>query len=167
MKNKFEHLKEKIIHDIESGSLSPKPRWKEIGYSVLTIVLVSAIFALTVAVFVYLFHALRAAGLSSLLGFGWRGIILFLFLVPWGLIAIDILFVMLLMRVIKRFEIGWKVPRLYLAVFFLVTAFTAGYVLDRPMNDRMEACMNVPHRHVSAPASHTVLLSPSTNQNAR
>jgi len=137
MKNKFDTFKEKLMTDIESGALSPKPRWKEIGYSVLASFLIAVIFILTVSVFVYLFHALRAAGISALLGFGWRGIILFLVLTPWGLIAIDILFVMLLMRVAKRFEIIWKVPRLYLAAFFLAAAFTAGAIFDRPINDRL------------------------------
>ena len=138
MKNKFDHLKEKLMTDIASGVLTPAPRWKKILQSVLLVTLVLAIFLLTALVFVYLFHALRSAGISALLGFGWRGIILFLFLIPWSLIVVDILFVLLLIHIAKRFEIAWKVPRLYLAMFLLLAAWSAGYVLDRPVNERME-----------------------------
>ncbi len=137
MKDKFPKFKNTLLHDIESGVVAIEPRWKAILPKILVGALIALAFISTVLIFAYILFAVRVAGHSILLGFGPRGWSFFLAFFPWHILALDVLLVVSIAVLAKRFAFGWKTPRLYLLLGLLVAAFISGALVDKPFNDAM------------------------------
>jgi len=103
-----------------------------VGVSLL--VLIISIFLLT-----YVFFSIRVSGHNSLLFFGSRGIFLFVEMFPWTLFLVDMILIMSLEWLLRRFRFGYHRPVLYLlGGIFVLTALTS-ILIDRAtsINDRM------------------------------
>lgn len=143
MKDKFTQFKDKLLTEIESGSVAIEPRWKTLLPKALVAGLIGLAFVLTVLLFSYILFAIRAAGVSALLGFGGRGFVFFLTFFPWSILALDVVLIILVGILAKRFAFGWKTPRLYLLLGLLIAAFAAGAVVDRPLNNTISNHRNI------------------------
>lgn len=138
MKDKFEQFKDKLLADIDSGQVTLRPRWKDILSKLFVGLLAIFAFVLTVFIFTFIFFAMREAGALFFLGFGIHGIILFLIIFPWPILALDVLLIIAIVLLSRHFEFGWKTPRLYLAIFTLVAALVASFLIERPFNETIK-----------------------------
>lgn len=104
-------------------------------------IIVLALVVLLISVFIlnFILFSIRINGHDALLGFGPRGWGAFLHFFPWGLLLADIIFVVVLERLVRYFRFGYKVPTLYLLGGLLTSALLLGFIIDRgtDMNDRL------------------------------
>jgi hypothetical protein len=112
------NLKEQILNKIKSGEVAMRPK----AYFVCKVFLLMFVSFLTFIVSVilvsYLLFSIRVGGGIFLLGFGTRGFYEFILIFPWILLLINILLLLILDSLLKRFKFGYNRPMLYL---FLVT----------------------------------------------
>lgn len=132
-------LKDRILEEIRHGKVAMRPR----AYFVLQVsaLAVVALAALVTSVFIFNFivFSLRVNHEDLLLGLGPRGWGAFIAFFPWTLLVLDIMLVLALEFLVRKFSWGYKVPMLYLLGGLLVLTILAGVVLDRgtPLNDRL------------------------------
>jgi hypothetical protein len=89
------------------------------------------ILGVSIALVSFIFFSLRIAGHESLLGFGPRGILAFIFIFPWPLLLLDVLLVLFLETLLRRFKFGYRSPVLYLLIVLIAIAGAAGIAIDR------------------------------------
>ena len=103
------------------------------------------VFAVVVALFVsialvsYIFFALRVNGHEALLGFGTQGLYPFFILFPWPLLVLDILLLIFIQKLLKRFSFAYRSPILYGLLALLVVVGAGAFALDRgtSLNDSL------------------------------
>lgn len=132
-------LKERILAEIGAGKVAMRPR----AYFVLQVaaLVLVALAALVVSVFIFNFivFIVRLNHEDLLLGMGLAGWGAFLLFFPWTLLALDVLLILALEWLLRKFSWGYKVPMLYLLAGILALTFLVGAVMDRatPLNDRL------------------------------
>ncbi len=124
------NLKENIMARIEKDAIAIRSKHLFTLQRTTVGVLAIGAFLVSTHLFATLLLSLRASGASELFIFGARGFSFFLSFFPWHLLAFDILLIMLIAHLVKRWEWGWKTPRLYLAVFLLMAVFAAGTLIS-------------------------------------
>ena len=125
------NLKDNILRKIRSGDIAVRPK---IYFTIKMAALAAVAFAvlvISIFIFNFIFFSIRVNSQDALLGFGPRGILMFLVLFPWKLLLLDIALVMLLEELLRRFSIGYRSPVLYLLLGLLAVASVLGLVLDR------------------------------------
>lgn len=130
-------IKKNILEKINAHELKMRPK---IYFSlqiaaVVAVALLIMIFS--VLIFNFIFFILRVGGHRHLLHFGLQGYFMFLTFFPWKLLAADILAIVTLEWLLKKFSLAYKVPLAYLLGAILVLTFAVSLVLDRvlPIND--------------------------------
>jgi hypothetical protein len=125
------NFKEAMMAKIDAGAIAMKSR--RVFFLQRSAVVLLALLALVVSahLFAFLLFSIRASGVSELLGFGTRGVPFFLTFFPWHLLALDVFLILLIAHLARRWEWGWKTPRLYLALFLLLAVFLAGAITAR------------------------------------
>lgn len=135
MENKQEqkniNMKDNLLKKIRTNEITMRPKYYFIIKIVLIAVVSIIVLVVSVAIFNFISFTTRINGHDSLLGFGLRGFIFFLELFPWLLLIIDIVFVVLLEWLLRRFRFGNKIPVLYLLIAILIIAVSVGLVIDR------------------------------------
>lgn len=121
--NKQINIKEEVIKKIESGEVHMTSKWYFLFKLGLLAVLVFLIFIFSTFLLSYILFTLSSGGNLFLLRFGIEGIYNFFVTLPWILLFINIMFVLLLDRLLKSFRFGYKSPALYLFIgtFIFVT----------------------------------------------
>jgi len=134
-----DNLKDKILKDIREGRVHMRPR-AYFALQVVALVLV-AFAALVVSVFIlnFIVFTIRLNRADMLLGQGLQGWLVFVGLFPWALLILDVLLVLVLELLLRKFQWGYKVPALYLLLGLLVLTVVAGVLVDRatPLNDQL------------------------------
>ncbi|MDB5194683.1 MAG: hypothetical protein JWN50_697 [Parcubacteria group bacterium] len=139
MEHTKDTIKENILHKIKENKLSMRPR----AYFLLRMVLVAllGLVILLVSVFLFnlIFFSMRVSGHAHLMSYGPSGIAIFLRLFPWPLLIVDVLLLMLLEHLLRRFRFAYKQPILYFFFAILALAISVGLLIDRSsdVNDRM------------------------------
>lgn len=90
-----------------------RPRWHFVLKAVLGIlgIIIMAMAALYLISFIL--FALREAGLLFIPGFGFHGVGVFLFSLPWILILVSLVFIVCLELLVKRYAFSYRKPLLY------------------------------------------------------
>lgn len=135
------NIKDKILTDINCGKISMRPRLEFTMRFVALVVLASSILLLSIFILNFLAFSIRVSHHESLLGFGARGIFSFLLIFPWMLLALDIVLILALEWLVRKFEFGYKMPVLYLLGGLFTITIVSGLLVDRgtPFNDHMLA----------------------------
>ncbi len=138
-KQKIENLKETILHKIGSKEVTMRPR---LYFAVrIALVVVLSIVTLLLSIFIInlVFFSLRVSSHLMLLGFGLRGVLSFLHLFPWLPLIGDIFFLVVLVKLLRKFSFGYRMPILYLLGCIFLFSLGAGLALDKEttMNDRL------------------------------
>lgn len=122
---KQKNIKEVILGKIQSGEIQMTSK----SYFMLRLCLMaSVIFLIFIAstfLLSYILFSINAGGYVYLLGFGMKGFYHFLVALPWLLLLIITGLLILLDRLLKSFEFGYKSPILYLfmATLTIITVF--------------------------------------------
>ena len=132
------HIRDQILKDIRSGDVQMTPR----AYFTLKILALGAlalgVLVTTIFIFNFISFSVRVNHHEALLGFGPRGYLSFANVFPWHLLILDLLLVILLEWLIRKFKMGYNIPVLYLLGALIFGAATLGFALDRtPFNDRV------------------------------
>lgn len=120
----MQELKDILLTKIETGTLRQKPRWQFILLAVCSIVGITLL--LVTALYIVSFIALitREQGFLSLIGFGGKGLFIFLHEAPWALLILLITITVILYIIIKHYSFGYKKPAIYmLAAIACIIAF--------------------------------------------
>lgn len=113
MSHPDQDLKSTVLEKIRTGNVHMRPKI----YFVFKLLLVAAVAAATVIVAAWLvsfvIFSLRVSERSVLLGFGWRGIKMFLWLFPWRLLILEGVLIVILGLLLHYFRFGYRRPILY------------------------------------------------------
>lgn len=143
MNNNPQHnqVQNEVLERIRSGQLHMKPRLFFVLKTVLVITIAILILVLSVWLASFISFGLRLSGNESLMGFGSKGALIFLTVFPWGLAILDLVLLVLLAWLVRRFKIGYRRPVLYLLIVLIVGGVAVGHFFDRETrfhDDRFE-----------------------------
>lgn len=104
-------------------------------------VAIVAVLSLLLSIFIFNFilFSIRINGHDAFLSFGSRGLQRFIVYFPWLTLLIDIILILLLEWLIRKFRFGYRIPILFLVLGIISLTVIAGFVLDRGtyFNDRL------------------------------
>ncbi len=123
-----QQIKERVLEQIRSRRVSMHSRTFFIMRTIAFIVLIILIGMLSSLLVSYIIFSLSASHHIFLLGFGLRGITTFAALFPWLFFIIDIFCIILAVRLIRMFRLGYQRPLLYfgLGIFILIVLVGVG-----------------------------------------
>lgn len=124
-------LKETLLEKIKSGEMKMRPR----AYFILKTILIVGGSLLVGGLAIFLisfisFH-LRLSGIWYLPGFGFRGLGIYLRLLPWFLIFISLFLILILEILAKRFSFVWRRPIVYSLLLIIVVALIGGFIITK------------------------------------
>jgi hypothetical protein len=125
-----ESFRERVLADISSRKTRIYPKVYFILRTTLVIVVAILVLIVTIFIFNYVFFSLRVSGREYLLNFGVRGFSSFLEYFPWLLLAIDLVLIVILEWLLRRFRFGYRSPILYLLLGIFAITIAAGYLID-------------------------------------
>ncbi|HWU24747.1 MAG TPA: hypothetical protein VN086_03280 [Candidatus Paceibacterota bacterium] len=130
-------IESEVLERIRSGKLRMKPRFFFVLKTALVIAITVLILLISVWLASFISFGLRLSGNDSLLGFGTRGILMFIAVFPWWLALIDLALIALLAWLLRHFKFGYRKPVLYLLGALIVGGVAGGLLFDRetPFHD--------------------------------
>jgi hypothetical protein len=133
------NLKDKLLRDIHAGTLSMRPRVYFVLLTLGTMLASLVIITATVLIVNFILFGIRIGSHDALLGFGPQGIGFFLWIFPWHMLVLDVVFIGLLIWLLRQFRIGYAIPVLYLVIGLVLASTALGFVIDRGtfVNDRL------------------------------
>lgn len=126
-----QNTKDAVLARIREKRILMRPKFLFTFDALLAGFVALVILAVSIALVGFIFFSLRVGGHESLLSFGPRGMATFLLVFPWPLLALDILLVLFLETLLRRFKFGYRSPVLYLLIVLIAIAGGAGLALDR------------------------------------
>jgi hypothetical protein len=129
--NDKKSIKDQVMEAIKRGQVKMRPRWHfvlraSLFFTGLTIVSMALVYLASFIIFFF-----QRTGAISVPVFGFRGIISFLFSLPWLLILFGIIFVVLLELLIRRYSFAYRRPLLYSLLGIIVFASLVGFVVSK------------------------------------
>ncbi len=124
------NIKDLILKKIQAGEISMKSKYYfTLKVSVLVFVVLVTI--LTSALLIsYTFFSLEMGGHMALLDFGGRGLYNFFLVFPWLLLLVNVLLLLFLDFLLKRFRFGYRSPIIYLFLGTLGAITVLGYLIN-------------------------------------
>jgi hypothetical protein len=120
------NIEKTVLEKIKAGKVSMKPRAYFILSSVIVGLVILLIILVTSFLISYALFAMQSSGKLFLLGFGVRGIFIFLSLFPWGTLLVEVVLITLLERILRQYPLGYKNPFFYvLSTSIVVIVFFA------------------------------------------
>ncbi|MBP8994370.1 MAG: hypothetical protein KBG30_11270 [Bacteroidales bacterium] len=123
--------KENALDKIKKGEVKMRPRIYFIFRILLWVLGIILIFIAGVYLVDLIFIVLHKSGLWFTLGFGPKGIMIFLGNFPWVLLLITLIFVALLETLIRRFSITYKRPLIYSVLAILILISLVGFFIQK------------------------------------
>ncbi len=122
--------KQSILEKIRKGDVKMRPK----AYFILKIILVVfvsvCILVVSSLLMSFIMFSIGVSGKLFLLGFGWRGIVTFFALFPWGFSVIDVLLLFLFEWMLKQFRFAYHRPLIYMFLGSILLSFLAGFVIN-------------------------------------
>lgn len=125
------NIKEKVLEKISANEVTMRSKNYFIFKAAALIALGIAVLTISVFVCDFILFSLRINGHYSLLGFGSRGMWMFITFFPWGLLFFDGVLVFLLERLLRQFRFGYRTPVLLLLFALLIVILSIGFFIDR------------------------------------
>ena len=123
------NVQKRVLAQIKEQRVTMVPRAYFVVRAVSAIVLTILIFFLSVGILNYILFSVRASHHLPLLSLGLRGVFMFFLFFPWFLLFFDLLFFMILQRLLRTFSFVYKIPLLYILGIVLVSvACLAGFL---------------------------------------
>ena len=121
----------KVLEKIKSGRIKMRPK----AHFVLKTVLAALGFILIILFVLYLISfivfTLRMSGIWFAPGFGFYGVKIFLFSLPWLLILIAIILIIVLEILVKYFSFAYRRPILYSVLGIITLALLGSFVISQ------------------------------------
>ena len=132
-------IKDIVLHKIDTNEISMHSK-KYFALRVIALVaLVALVLIISASIFNFIFFSLRLSHQGNPFAGGSHGFGLFLEFFPWGLLLLDVIFVVLLEWLLRKFRFGYLTPSAYILIGLLLVVIGIGFGVDRgtPFNDRM------------------------------
>jgi hypothetical protein len=123
-------IKEKVLEQIKKEHVSMTPRMYFTFKIVALAVIVILIFFVTAFLISYIFFSIRASGQMSLLGFGRPGILTFILLFPWPILALDLGLLLMLEWLVTKFRFAYRLPFVYVTGGIVVVSVACALIID-------------------------------------
>lgn len=118
MNTEQSHIAGRVLEKVRTGSVRMHSRAYFIARVALSVVVAGLTLVISAGIISFIAFSLHESGELFLLGLGARGIQTFLFLFPWGLLAVDIALIIFLQWLLQGFKFGYRAA--LLTVFFYV-----------------------------------------------
>ncbi|MDQ3076346.1 MAG: hypothetical protein M3Q34_04450 [bacterium] len=132
-------IKYNVLNEINSGGVEMRPKFQFTLQIFLLIITTFLILIVSIFLLNFISFITRINHHASLLAFGPRGIISFIYFFPWLLLLIDIVLIFLLEHFVRKFRFGYRFPVLYVISALLGITVIFGSLLDRmtSFNDKV------------------------------
>jgi hypothetical protein len=110
----FIKIREDILKKINEGEIHMRSRWYFVIRLTALIMVVFFIVLISSLLFCFILFSLEVSGRLFVLGFGMKGILVFLTTFPWGMLILDILLLLLLKKLLSQFRFGYVYPFAYI-----------------------------------------------------
>ncbi len=122
-------IKEKVLSAIKSGQVAMRPRWHFVLKAVLAIAGGIILMLALLSLVSFMIFISRETGAWFVPIFGFRGLHVFLFSLPWLLLFFLIVFILALEMLVRRYEFAYRKPLLYSAFGIVGFVFIGGFVV--------------------------------------
>lgn len=128
--NENKDIKNLILGKIKTGEICMKPHFYFV-LKIVSLIVVSILVLLTSSMLIsFIIFSLIASGKLFLFGFGARGFLMFFLLFPWPLLIIEIILIILLEWLIKKFKFGYRTSLSRLVFVILLISIVIGAVIN-------------------------------------
>ena len=133
-----QQIKERVLEQIRSRHILMRSKMFFVARTILFVMLIGLIVILSSLFVSYIIFNLSASHHIFLLGFGLRGVSTFATLFPWFFFILDIFCIMIAVRFIRMFRIGYERPLLYFGLSAFAFIILAGVAIGAtPLHDRV------------------------------
>jgi hypothetical protein len=144
-------IKETLLARIQKNELTMRPKAYFFA-QIATLIIVSAgILLISISLLNFILFSLRVNNHDSLLGFGSRGIMLFLSVFPWTFFVIDIALIVFLEWLLRRFRFASRIPVLYMLSGIFVATISFGLLIDRETSFNDDFMRQADAHHLPSP----------------
>ncbi len=126
----FKNKKEEILEKIRKGEVKMRPKAFFLAKISLLVFVAFITFVVSVLLVSYTWFNLRAGGHILLLSFGGRGFFEFFLLFPWFLLLIDVMLILFLDSLLKKFKFGYHHPVLFVFLGSILVITLAGSMIN-------------------------------------
>jgi hypothetical protein len=126
-----ESASQKVLAKIQAHELTMRPKLHFTLKSLALALVAIVILILSVSIGSFILFTIRASHQAALLGFGVSGYVLFFRFFPWTLLTLDILSIITLQWMLRKFRFGYKSPLLYLLLSIVAVTLLVSTVVDR------------------------------------
>lgn len=119
-----------VLEKIKTGQVKMHSKVHFALRFVLFAVLVAIVLLTSVLILSYLLFSIRISGGLFLLGFGSHGLFLFFALFPWKSLILNILCLLALDVLVKKFRFGYQYPMVYVISGSIAVILLAGFVIN-------------------------------------
>src|ERR1035437_2961246 len=110
----IETMKNEDLEKIGTGEVRMRSKYIFALKMIAIIALALFVIGISSLLLSFIFFSVMVSGRMILLGFGFRGLGMFIMTFPWVLLLIDLLLVVSLERLIKHFQFGYRTPLVYI-----------------------------------------------------
>lgn len=128
--NQNKDIKSLVLEQIQTGKINMRSRFYFVFEVVSMIAVAVLTFIISSLLISFIVFSLIASGKLFLFGFGMRGFIMFFFLFPWPLLIVEIMLVVLLEWLIKRFKFGYSTSLSRLVSVILFASIVVGIAIN-------------------------------------
>ena len=125
------NFKDRVLASIEAKHVKAYSKAHFTLRVILLALLAAVILIVSVLLVNFALFTLRISGRAMLLNFGPQGILIFIRVFPWPLLAFDIALILILEWLLQRFKFGYRSPVLYSLIAIFAIAISAGLIIDR------------------------------------
>ncbi len=140
-------IKDSILEKISKNELSMRPKWNFMLKIAAVSFLLTMVLIVSVFICNFIFFHISESGRGALLGFGPRGYLSFIRFFPWELLALDIVLVVFVNYVLKKFEFAYKRPGVYIVFGLLSVVVISGVMVSvyTPFNRELDRQSKMGH----------------------
>ncbi|MCU0653535.1 MAG: hypothetical protein MUD10_04725 [Candidatus Pacebacteria bacterium] len=134
-------LTDRIVAAAKEGRLKMRPKWHFILKAALwavggIVALLTLLYLASLIAFIA-----RKTGVWTTPFFGWHGVMVFLFSIPWVLVLLVLIFIFIVELLVRHYSFGYRMPLLYSGLAILAAVCAGSIIIDRtPLHRILSDC---------------------------
>ena len=139
IKNEIISVKDIVLRKIDAREVLMRSKKYFALRAIALIALAAFVFLMSASIFNFISFSLRLNQLGYPFAFGTRGFGLFFKFFPWGLLVLDVVFIIALEWLLRTFRFAYQIPSVYILLALVIVSGSIGFGIDRgtSINDRM------------------------------
>lgn len=134
----LDSIQQSVLERIRSGSVTRRSRAYFVLRMAASLALMLALLVVSALVVSLALFSIQEGGEQFLLGYGVRGIAVFLALFPWGYFILDLALIVCLQFVARGFKKAYRIPLLSIFAYLFGASIVAGAVISStPLHDAL------------------------------